>query len=155
MVPSLTSTATCPKPIEIAQKPDGEQRSIGFQPVPQVHQNRRRGSCHRGTSRAGSPTIERIHNLILPHASDLTFFSPPPLAFSDNLDGTVIVTVITMRMMQVAIDEIIDVITMGYYLVPTARVVLMPRFVACAMMIGCASVGVVRVDFYNVLLNKR
>ena len=76
-------------------------------------------------------------------------------AFADNFNGTVIVTVITMRMMQVAIDEIIGVITMGYYLVSTARVVLMPRFVACATMIGCASVRVMRVDFYNVLLNER
>ena len=32
---------------------------------------------------------------------------------------------------------------------------LMPRFMGCAMMIGCASIGVVRADFYNVLLNKR
>ena len=76
-------------------------------------------------------------------------------AFADNFNGTVIVTVITMRMMQVAIDEIIGVITMGYCLVSTARVVLMPRFVACATMIGCASVRVMRVDFYNVLLNER
>ena len=66
-----------------------------------------------------------------------------------------IVTVITMRMMQVAIDEVIDVITMGYYLVPTARAVLMPQFMACAMMVWRASVGVVRADFYNVLLNER
>ena len=66
-----------------------------------------------------------------------------------------IVTVITMRMMQVAVDEVIDVITMRYRLVPTARVVLMPNFMACAMMIGRASLGVVRADFYNVLLNER
>ena len=62
---------------------------------------------------------------------------------------------ITMRMMQVTINEVIDVITMGYCLVPTARAVLMPSFMGCAMMIGCTSVGVVRADFYNVLLNKR
>jgi hypothetical protein len=66
-----------------------------------------------------------------------------------------IVTVITMRMMQVAVDEVIDVITMRYCLVPTARVVLMPHFMACAMMIGRASLGVVRADFHNVLLNER
>ena len=66
-----------------------------------------------------------------------------------------IVTVITVRMMQVAIDEVIDVITMGYCLVPTARSVLMPQFMACAMMVGRAWVGVVRADFYNVLLNER
>jgi hypothetical protein len=76
-------------------------------------------------------------------------------AFSDNFNGTVIVTVITMRMMQVTINKVIDVITMGYCLVPTARAVLMPRFMASTMMIGCASIGVVRADFYNVLLNKR
>ena len=67
-----------------------------------------------------------------------------------------IVTVITMRIMQVTINEVIDMITMGYCLVPTAKAVLMPRFMACATMIGCASGGVVRADFYNiVLLNQR
>jgi hypothetical protein len=67
----------------------------------------------------------------------------------------VIVTVITMRMMQVTIHEVIDVITVGYCLVPTARAVLMPRFMTGATMIGRAPVRVVRADFYNVLLNKR
>ena len=66
-----------------------------------------------------------------------------------------IVTVITMRMMQVTIHEVIDVITVGYCLVPTARAVLMPRFMAGATMIGRAPVRVVRADFYNVLLNER
>ena len=53
------------------------------------------------------------------------------------------------------IHEVIDVITVGYCLVPTARAVLMPRFMTGATMIGRAPVRVVRADFYNVLLNKR
>jgi hypothetical protein len=77
------------------------------------------------------------------------------LAFSENFNGTVIVTVVTMRMMQMIINEVIDVISMGYCLVPTTGAVLMPRFMASAMMIGCAAVGVTRADFYNVLFNER
>jgi hypothetical protein len=67
----------------------------------------------------------------------------------------VIVAVITMRMVQVILNEVIDMIAMGYCLVTTTRAVLVPRSVACAMMIGRAPDGVMRADFYNVLLNER
>ena len=66
-----------------------------------------------------------------------------------------IVAVITMRMVQVILNEVIDMIAMWNSLVTTTRAVLVPRSVACAMMIGRASIGVVRADFYNVLLNER
>ena len=77
------------------------------------------------------------------------------LAFSDNFNGTVIITVVTMRTMQVTINEVIDMIAMGYCLVLAARAVLVSRFMACAMMIGCTPFGVVGADFYHMLLNKR
>ena len=62
---------------------------------------------------------------------------------------------ITMRMVQVILNEVIDMIAMGYCLVTTTRAVVVPRNMACAMMIGRTPYGVMRADFYNVLLNER
>ena len=53
------------------------------------------------------------------------------------------------------INEVVDVLTMRYYLVPTPWSVFMPCLMACAMMIGCTPFGVVGADFYHMLLNKR
>jgi hypothetical protein len=39
----------------------------------------------------------------------------------EDLDGSVIVTVITVRMMQVPIDQILNVVTTGNRFVSTAR----------------------------------
>ena len=77
------------------------------------------------------------------------------LAFSNNFDRTVIVAVITMRMVQVILNEVVDMIAMGYCLVTTTRAVLVPRSVACAMMIGRTPDGVMRADFYKMFLNER
>ena len=66
-----------------------------------------------------------------------------------------IVAVITMRMVQVILNEVIDMVAMGYCFVTTTWAVLVPRSVAYAMMIGRAPDGVMRADFYNVLLNER
>ena len=49
-----------------------------------------------------------------------------------------IVTVITMGMMQVTINEIINVITMGNRFVPTTRAVLL----AATVMIGRTPIGI-------------
>ena len=62
---------------------------------------------------------------------------------------------IAMRMMQMTINEVIDVLTMRYCLVPTPRPMFMPCLMACAMMIGCTAVGVFGADFYHMLLDKR
>ena len=61
----------------------------------------------------------------------------------------------TMRIVQVILNEIIDMIAMGYCLVTTTRAVLVPRSVTSAMMIRRTPDGVMRADFYNVLLNER
>ena len=62
---------------------------------------------------------------------------------------------ITMRMVQVILNEVIDMIAMGYCLVTTTRAVLVPRSVTSAMMIRRTPDRVMRADFYNVLLNER
>ena len=62
---------------------------------------------------------------------------------------------ITMRMVQVILNEVIDMIAVGYCLVTTTRAVLVPSSVTSAMMIRRTPDGVMRADFYNVLLNER
>ena len=59
---------------------------------------------------------------------------------------------ITMRMVQVILNEVIDMIAMGYCFVTTTRAVLVPR---SALMIWRAPDGVMGADFYNVLLDER
>jgi hypothetical protein len=65
-----------------------------------------------------------------------------------------IVTVITVRMMQVPIDQIINVVTMGNRFVPTARTVFVPLVVAPTDMAGRASVGILRADIYYMLFDE-
>jgi hypothetical protein len=72
----------------------------------------------------------------------------------DDLDGTVIVTVITVRMMQVPIDQIINVVTMGKRFVPTARTVFVLLIVAATDMAGRAPVGIPRADIYYMLFDE-
>jgi hypothetical protein len=67
----------------------------------------------------------------------------------------VIVTVITVRMMQVPIDQIINVVTMGNRFVPTARTVFVVLVVAATDMVARAPVGIPRADIYYMLLNER
>jgi hypothetical protein len=76
-------------------------------------------------------------------------------AFSDNFYGAMVVTVIAVRMMQVTINEVVDVIVMRYCLMPAPRSMFMTHIVTCAMMIGRTPVGVVGIDFQHMLLNER
>ena len=76
-------------------------------------------------------------------------------AFLEDFESTVIVTVITVGMVQVAFDEIINVITMGHRFVPTTRAVFVPRLMAATVMIGRAPVGILHPDFYHVLFDER
>ena len=71
----------------------------------------------------------------------------------DDLDGTVIVTVITVRMMQVPIDQIINVVTMGKRFVPTARTVFVLLIVAATDMAGRTPVGILRAGIYYMLFD--
>jgi hypothetical protein len=84
------------------------------------------------------------------HCGALSLF-----AFFDDFESTMIVTVITMGMMQVTRNEIVNVITMGHRLVPTTRAVFMACFMAATVMVGCAPIGILRPDFYHVLFDER
>ena len=66
-----------------------------------------------------------------------------------------IVAVITMRIVQVILNDVVDMIAVGYCLVTTTRAVLVPRGVTSAIMIRRTPDGVMRADFYNVFLNER
>jgi hypothetical protein len=61
-------------------------------------------------------------------------------------DRPVIVAVTVMRMTQVPIDQVIDVIAMRDGLVATTRAVNVPRFVLAAVVTGGASIGVLLAD---------
>jgi hypothetical protein len=65
----------------------------------------------------------------------------------------VIVAVVAVRVVQVAVDEVVDVIAMRHRLVPAARPVLMPRLVPLAAMLGCAAVGVLVRHLDHVLVD--
>jgi hypothetical protein len=65
-----------------------------------------------------------------------------------------IVTVITVRMMQVPIDQIIDVVTMGNRFVSTARTVFVALVMAAADMAGRAPVGILWADIYCMLFDE-
>jgi hypothetical protein len=66
-----------------------------------------------------------------------------------------IVTVIAVEMVQVTFDEIIDMITVGYHLVPATGTVFMTNLVAAAVVIGSAVLRVRRINFEDMFLNKR
>ena len=60
-----------------------------------------------------------------------------------------------VRMVQMAIDEIIDVVAVGYSLVSTTRSMLMTGLMTATMMIGCTTLRVLRTDFQGVFLYER
>jgi hypothetical protein len=59
----------------------------------------------------------------------------------------VIVAVITVRMMQMTIDDIIDMVAVRHRLVPAIGTMLVANHVSAAVMVGRAAVGVFRTDF--------
>ena len=62
---------------------------------------------------------------------------------------------IAVGTVQVAIDEIIDMVTMRHRLVPTTGAVLMTDLVTAAIMVGRAALRVLRTDFQDMVLNER
>jgi hypothetical protein len=58
----------------------------------------------------------------------------------------VIVAVITVRMMQTIVDQIVDVVAVWHSLVPATRSVLVPRFMALLGIRGRAAIGVLFID---------
>ena len=59
-----------------------------------------------------------------------------------DLERAVIVAVAAMRMMQVAGDQVVDVVTMRHGFMAAARTVLVARLVAAAGVVRRASVGI-------------
>ena len=53
-----------------------------------------------------------------------------------------VVAVVPVRVVQVAVDEIVDVIAMRHRFVPATGAVFMARLVPAALMLGRAAVGV-------------
>jgi hypothetical protein len=53
-----------------------------------------------------------------------------------------IVAVTAMRVMQVATDKIVNMVTVWYHFMPTCSTVSMATIVTAAVMIGCAGIGI-------------
>jgi hypothetical protein len=66
-----------------------------------------------------------------------------------------IITMIAVRMVQMALDEIIDMVAMGYSLVPTIGAMFVCDPVTAAIVVGCAALRVLRTDFQDMLLDQR
>jgi hypothetical protein len=60
-----------------------------------------------------------------------------------------------MRMMQVAINEIIYVVAVWYRLVSATGSMLMTGLMTATIMIGCATLRVLRTDFQGMFLYER
>jgi len=71
----------------------------------------------------------------------------------NDVDRPVVVAMIAMRMMQVAVDQIVQVIAMRHGVVPASRTVHVPRLVPTALVIGRAAIRVGRRDFQSVFVH--
>ena len=60
---------------------------------------------------------------------------------------------VSVRMVQVPVDQIVDVVAMRHCLMPTSRPVHMARLVPLALMLGRATVGVPLRDLDQVLID--
>ena len=65
-----------------------------------------------------------------------------------------IVAVVTVGMMQVAVDKIIDVVTVGYRFVPATRAVLMAGLMAGAVVIRGTPIWILGSHLDHVFLHK-
>ena len=66
-----------------------------------------------------------------------------------------IVAMIAMRMVQVVIYEIVDVIAVGHSLMSATRTVYMRGLVTLTSVVRCAAIRVLRTNFHDMLLDKR
>jgi hypothetical protein len=71
----------------------------------------------------------------------------------DDLKWAVIVAMVAMRMVKMAVDEIIDVIAVRHGLMSTPWAMHVPRLMTFATMIGRASVRVSRTHFDDMLVD--
>jgi hypothetical protein len=71
---------------------------------------------------------------------------------SGELDRAVIITVIAMRMMEVAVDQIVDVIAVRHRFVSAVRPVNMARIMGAAMVARRTLIRIFRTDLKRVLV---
>jgi hypothetical protein len=64
-----------------------------------------------------------------------------------------IITMALMRMMEVAIDQIVDMLAMRYGFMAAVRPVSMSLRMACTLMFRRAAFRIGRTDFYNMLID--
>jgi hypothetical protein len=64
-----------------------------------------------------------------------------------------IVTVVAVRMMEMALNQIIDVVTVGHCLVSATATVGVTGFVAAANVLGRTTFRILRADFQGMLLD--
>jgi hypothetical protein len=76
------------------------------------------------------------------------------LGLWNDFDPTMIVTVVAVRMMEMALNQIIDVVTVRHCLVSTTRTVVMTGFVAVAMVLGRTMSRILSADFQGMLLDN-
>jgi hypothetical protein len=75
-------------------------------------------------------------------------------ASPEHLDGTVIVAVVAVGVVQVPVDEVVDMVAVWHRLMPTTGAVLVAGLVAVAMMVGSAAIGILRTEFQDMLLDE-
>jgi hypothetical protein len=75
------------------------------------------------------------------------------LGLWNDFDRTMIVTVVAVRMMEMALNQIIDVVTVGHCLVSATGTVVMTGFVAVAIVLGRATFRILSADFQRMLLD--
>jgi hypothetical protein len=66
-----------------------------------------------------------------------------------------VVTMIAVRMVQVVVNEIVDVIAVRHSLMSAIGTVYMRGLVTLASVVRCAAIRVLRTDFQDMLLHKR
>lgn len=72
---------------------------------------------------------------------------------SRDFDRAVIVTVVAVRVMQVAVDQIIDVVAVRHRFMPATRSVHVASFVPGTTMVRCAAVGITLRYFNHMLID--
>jgi len=65
----------------------------------------------------------------------------------------VVITVVTVGVMQVAIDQVVDVVAMGYSFMSTVRSVNVSRLMAATLVVRCAALRVLCADVDAVFVN--
>jgi hypothetical protein len=85
-------------------------------------------------------------------ASNQAALRPTMRPDSGELDRAVVITVIAVRMMKVAVDQIVDVIAMRHRFVSAARPVDMARIMGATVMVRCTSVRIFCADLKPVLV---